>query len=67
MIDPHKTLSEVQDLTGMTDGTYQFLIARGVRTFDDFMRYDPHRDIDTIPMETFREVRGLQRDWQPPL
>ena len=64
MIDPHKTLSEVQDLTGMTNNTYVFLIARGVRTFEDLMKYNPHRDIDLIPMDVFREVKGLQRDWR---
>ena len=64
MIDPHKTLSEVQDLTGMTDNTYLFLIFRGVRTFEEFMKYNPHRDIDLILMDVLREVKGLQRDWR---
>lgn len=62
MIDPHTTLAELQGLTGMTEQAFRFLSLRGVRTFEDFMRYDPRRDIDLIPIYVYRETRGLQRD-----
>ena len=69
MIDPHTTISELQDLTGMTPEAYAALLAAGVRTFDDFMRYDPKACLCSAPFEVYREIKGLQRDnrdqWQP--
>ena len=62
MIDPHTTLAELQDLTGMTERAFRFLSLRGVRTFDDFMRYDPRPDMLAMSFRTYREIRGLQRD-----
>lgn len=62
MIDPHKTLAELQDLTGMTPEAYTVLLAAKVRTFDGFMHYDPRPHMMQMTAATYREIRGLQRD-----